>query len=262
MEKAKEENFFKRSSGVLLNVSSLPSPFGIGTLGKGAYEFVDFLKECGFSYWQILPLNPVGAGNSPYSSPSAFAGNVLYIDPQFLFEEGYIKQSTLNESYYGSTPYTADYDFVKSARSAALEEAYRSVKGKDIRQMCEDAGLPDEIFDYAKYKAVKAANENTRWQEWTTDAYDEEVFESVLFSQYLFFDQWKKLKKYANGKGIKIIGDMPIYVSMESSDVWAHKELFLLNENNKPEKVAGVPPDYFSEDGQFWGNPLYNWKKH
>ncbi len=229
----------KRGAGVLLNVSSLPGPFGIGVFGEEACLFVDFLANMGFSYWQILPLGNVDNGNSPYSGDSSLAGNVLYIDPRELLKEGLVSERDVKDCIYGGSPYTADYDFVREKNERLLRKAYKNA---------ENSG---------KYEGkIKIFRENFPWVgkygEYKALGSDLPA-EFFVFCQYLFFTQWLSVKKYANSKGVKIIGDMPLYVSGDSCDVWANPELF------RNDGVAGVPPDYFSEEGQLWGNPLYDW---
>ena len=263
-----------RKAGVLMNISSLPGPFGIGVFGEEAFYFVDKLAEMKFGFWQILPLGNLDYGNSPYASDSAFAGNYRYIDPRQLFEEGLLSEEELEECKYQGSPYTVDYGFVYESRGIMLKKAFANYKAlseedakpiaAEIRAFVRKNGW---IKKYAEFTAHKNLCGMVSWWEWSSmpkPGKDELKYEAefVTFVQYLFFKQWDKVKKYANSKGIKIIGDMPVYVAMDSCDVWANPELFQLDEDGiKPLQVAGVPPDYFSEDGQLWGNPLYDWKK-
>jgi len=223
----------KRGAGVLLNISSLPGPFGIGVFGKEALNFIDKIAEMGFTYWQILPLGNLDFGNSPYCSNSSLAGNFLYIDPRKLQKEGFISEEDVNSSIYPGTPYTADYEFANDKRKEILRKA--CLKAPD---MCEFVDKNKWVINYADYCSKKYGE-------------SEKYF---VFEQYIFDKQWKEVKNYANSKGIKIIGDMPLYVAGDSVDIQDSPELFC--EDN----VAGVPPDYFSEDGQMWNNPLYDWK--
>ncbi len=261
-----------RSSGVLMSVSSLPSKYGVGTFGKTAVEFAKKLKKMGFTYWQVLPFTPLDYANSPYGSDSAFAGNELYIDPILMAEEGYITSSEAKTAEYKGSPYVADYDFSKEIHSQLIKLAYSRLnpdEKSEIDGYIEKSGL----FNHCLYRALKEKNGGRSFWEWQKgmrfcDAINlkDELCEEIRyhgFVQYLFDTQWQKTKAEINELGIKIIGDMPIYVSRDSVDVWANPELFDINpETYQPELVAGVPPDYFSEDGQLWGNPLYNWKYH
>ena len=253
----------KRSSGVLLSVSSLPGKYGIGTFGKEAKKWIDLLSECGFTYWQVLPFTPVGDGNSPYSSGSAFAGNIAYIDPESL---------DASSPVYEGSVYSADYDFAVASRMKAIAEAASKIDEKVRKDVLKFGKSNPQIADYAYFMVLKEKFGLKPWYQWDDEykdykkavkhkaEYENEIF-IHLYSQYLFFTQWSEIKEYANSKDVKIFGDMPIYVSLDSSDVWSNRELFLLDKECSPEKVAGVPPDYFSEDGQLWGNPLYNWTK-
>ena len=263
----------KRASGVLMHVSSLPGAYGIGCFGKEAKEFIDFLSDTGCTYWQVLPFTPTDAYNSPYASISAFAGNRNFIDLEQLRDEGLLTDDELREQMYAN-PYSAAFDFLELRRIPVLyraftraDEAYRD----KVRAFAEEnkSWLPD----YALYIILKEANIGAEWYDWADEDLKlhrpeavakamEEQAETVLFMefiQYTFFEQWKKIKKYANSKGVEIIGDLPMYVARNSADVWANRHLFDLTEDGEPKNVAGVPPDYFSEFGQKWGNPLYNW---
>ncbi|MDL2236153.1 4-alpha-glucanotransferase [Christensenellaceae bacterium OttesenSCG-928-L17] len=262
---------FPRASGILLPVSSLPSPYGIGTLGAEAYRWVDFLHTAKQTYWQVLPLNPLGFGFSPYQSPSAFAGEPYFIDLDVLIAEGLLQKDEVCSIDWGADTDYVDYARLQTEREPVLRRACaRFVPGEDY-----DAFLKQHahwIMDYALYMAIGKVYAPLSWAEWPAPlrlyeygalnefyaAHTQEV-DYYLFLQYQFFKQWAALKAYANQKRIQIIGDIPIYVAMESADVWAHRELFLLNEHGVPTALAGVPPDYFSADGQLWNNPLYRW---
>ena len=263
----------KRNSGTLLHISSLPGDFGIGTFGKNAIKFIDFIKECGMSYWQVLPFGPTDSYNSPYASLSAFAGNVNFIDPEELFEEGLLTNDELNSVKYAN-PYTAAFEFLNLTKIPLLYKAFTRIDGKlkaEIKAFSEENKI--WLKDYALYTVIKEANLGKEWYEWEDEALKlhqeaaiEEAYvkyrdtiEFIEFMQYLFYKQWAKIKAYANELGVKIFGDLPMYVSLNSSDVWANKKMFDLNDDGKPNCVAGVPPDYFSAEGQKWGNPLYNW---
>ncbi len=265
-----------RASGILLPISSIPSAYGIGTFSKEAYEFVDFLKEAGQSYWQILPLGPTGYGDSPYQSFSTFAGNPYYIDLEELIKEGMLTAKACEECDWGGSEGYVDYEKIYLSRSKMLKEAFENSSVKDSKAFKDfvkenDFWLPD----YALYMAVKDSYEGNSWAEWDDDIrlrkadaiarYREELKEEIQFyefQQYLFASQWAKLKKYANDNGIMIIGDIPIYVAFDSADAWANPELFQFDENCMPTGVAGCPPDAFSATGQLWGNPLYRWEDH
>lgn len=264
----------KRGAGVLMHISTIPSDYGIGVFDKNCFDFVDKLREMNFGYWQVLPFNPVDASNSPYCSSSAFAGNILFIDPKQIYEMGLCTDEELKENIYHATPYTADYEFAKEKRTALLKKAFSRITpelaGK-VRTFSEENPW---VVDFSLFMALKEANGYSPWWEWDAELarydrfisahrYDyEEQSAFWRFTQYIFFEQWAKVKAYANENGIAVIGDMPIYVAMDSVDVWANLENFLIDEKTlKPQKVAGVPPDYFSEDGQLWGNPLYDWEK-
>jgi len=269
----------KRSAGVLLSVSSLPSRYGIGCFDQTAYDFVDWLAEAGQTYWQILPLNPTSFGpsdDSPYQAYSAFAGNPYLISLQALIDEGVLSQEECDAVDFGSDPASVSYEKLHENRFALLRKAYER---SDINNNPEYQKFLQEnnwwLADYALFMAVKNYFGETPWTTWPQDIrlhwgfaldyYRRELYFDVEFQQYMqfkFFQQWKKLKAYANGKHIQIVGDIPIYVSLDSADVWSHPELFQLDENNAPKAVAGCPPDAFAADGQIWGNPLYRWDFH
>ncbi len=264
----------KRSSGILLPISSLPSNYGIGTFGEEAYRYADFLHAAGQKYWQLLPIGPTSYGDSPYQSFSTFAGNPYFVDLDFLIEEGLLTEDEVTSRDWGDDPRNVDYGKIYESRFEVLAIAKSRGYKADYEDVCafveENANW---IEDYALYMAVKKHFDMRSWTEWEDDeirlrkpeaveAYREKLQEDIeLFTyiQYLFFKQWNALRTYINDLGIEIIGDLPIYVSMDSADVWSKPEFFDLDEERIPREVAGVPPDYFSADGQLWGNPLYNW---
>ncbi len=263
-----------RKNGILLPISSLPSKYGIGTFSKEAYEFVDLLKEMNQSIWQILPLGPTGYGDSPYQSFSTFAGNPYYIDLDELVKEGLLTEEECNSYDWGHNEEYVDYGKIYLSRFDILKKAYQRSNIKennDYINYCEKNHW--WLHDYALYMAIKDSLGSKSWTEWNEDIrlrkeseislFEEELKEDIEFykyTQYLFFTQWMKLKEYANENGVSIVGDIPIYVSLDSADTWANPSLFQLDEEYKPIAVAGCPPDYFSESGQLWGNPLFNWE--
>lgn len=264
-----------RSSGILLPVASLPGKYGIGSFSKEAYKFVDDLKEAGQNYWQILPLGPTGYGDSPYQSFSTFAGNPYFIDLDTLIEEGLLKESEVNSYDWGSNKSYIDYEKIWLSRFKVLKIAFErfDADDKDYRAFTEDNSF--WLDDYALYMAVKNSFGGVSFIEWDEDIrkrnskaiekYKEELKEEIefyKFQQFKFNEQWNKLKAYANKNGIKIIGDIPIYVAFDSADTWANPELFQFDEEGLPTGVAGCPPDAFSATGQLWGNPLYKWDYH
>lgn len=268
-----------RKSGILLPISSIPSEYGIGTFSKQAYAFVDFLKEAGQKLWQILPLGPTGYGDSPYQSFSTFAGNPYFIDLEEFIEAGYINRRDCEKLNFGTHPEYVDYGQMYVSRYLVLEKAYDSAMADGLEERAEYKQFMKEnhywLKDYALYMAVKGAFNNACWVDWEEDirlrkpeaikAYTEEYSYEIgfyYFQQYYFAKQWKALKEYANEQGIEIVGDIPIYVAFDSADTWANPELFRLDEENMPIGVAGCPPDAFSETGQLWGNPLYDWDYH
>ena len=247
-----------RKSGVLMHISSLFGDYSIGSFGKDAKYFIDFLSDCGFSYWQVLPFNMADEHNSPYKSYSSFSGNPYFIDIEALFDEGLVTKGELDIAVQKS-PWLCEFDRLNNERISLLKNASKRVDEKlkrKITQFCEEHSY---INSFCKFMALKEANDNNEWQEWTNEEYSDDTLFTWQFIQYEFFTQWAKIKDYANEKGIKIIGDIPIYVSSDSSDVWSKPEYFKLGKDGRPTHVAGVPPDYFCEDGQLWGNPLYNW---
>lgn len=266
---------FKRGAGLLLPISSLPTPYGIGTLGKEAYKFVDYLKKAGQSYWQVLPVGPTSYGDSPYQSFSAFAGNPYFIDLDYLVQEGLITKKDIKSYPWGDNEEYIDYATIYESRFKVLHKAYEASNHKDTKEYKEFLENNSIwIDDYSMYMAVKAHFNNQEWLAWDNDIkmrtpeamkkYSEMLSDEVdfwKFCQFKFFEQWNKIRKYANDNGIEIIGDIPLYIALDSADVWANKDLFELDEDVKPINVAGVPPDAFSADGQLWGNPLYDWKK-
>ena len=268
-----------RSSGVLLSLTSLPSKYGIGCFSKEAYDFVDWLAKAGQTWWQILPLGPTCYGpsdDSPYQSYSAFAGNPYMISLETLIKEGVLTRKECDALDFGENPQKVDYDKLHDHRLNLLHKAYERSnisQDPDYQKFLKDNNW--WLQDYALFMALKDFFGGVCWTEWPRDIrlhwgfaldyYREKLYFDIEFQQYLqfkFFQQWLKLKDYANDKGIQIIGDIPIYVSLDSSDVWAHPELFQLDESNKPVAIAGCPPDAFSADGQVWGNPLYRWDYH
>ena len=264
----------ERSSGILLPIAALPSPYGIGSLGKAAYDWIDFLSAAGQRWWQILPIGPTGAGDSPYQSYSTFAGNPLLVDLDLLAEDGLLTAAELDGEDWSGSARAADYERVRVHRDRLLRLAARRGAVRDVAALAEfrtaQAGwLPS----YALYMAARTSFGELPWTEWPdTDLrlhrseavarWTEKLRDEVEYHEYvqfLFFRQWEKLRHYAKEKGIGILGDIPIYVPLDSADVWAEPRWFQLDEDNLPTAVAGCPPDYFSEDGQLWGNPLYDW---
>jgi 4-alpha-glucanotransferase len=266
----------KRGSGILLHITSLPSPFGIGDLGPWAYRFAHFLSQAKQSYWQILPLNPTNqiCGNSPYSSISAFAGNTLLISPELLIEYGFLTKEDIDAT--PSFPNElCDYPSVISYKTQLLHRAYERFKTtRNKRNTYEDFCTQNGewLEDFALFVVMKNHYQDNVWAEWgkglrdrnpkdikkiKTNFHDE--LEQEKFLQYLFFKQWLSLKQYCNEKGVKLIGDIPIYVNYDSADVWTNTGIFKLDKEKRPLFLAGVPPDYFSETGQLWGNPIYRW---
>ena len=248
----------KRASGVLMHISSLFGNYSIGSFGEEAKKFAFFLKKCGFSYWQVLPFCMPDENNSPYKSYSAFGANPYFIDLPTLFEEGLLHAEELEASRQ-HTPYSCEYDRLASERIELLRKACSRLTDRAKKEIKKFISEQPMQLEACRFLALKSQNEGQTWHEWKIQEPDEDEVFFWAFVQYEFFSQWKDVKEYANSLGIKIIGDIPIYVSLDSCDVWAHKELFRLDERGYPTSVAGVPPDYFSEDGQMWGNPLYDW---
>ena len=263
-----------RASGIFLHISSLPGPYGIGTLGKSAYAFVDFLTDAGQKYWQILPLAPTGYGNSPYLPFSTFAGNPYFIDPDQLLEQGLLEKEELEVFSWGDNPEKVDYGQVYRERIKLLSLAFSRFNpegNEDYRKFYNRCR--DWLEDYALFTALKDKYGGASWQTWPISlmmrlpealeefrqALDEKI-RFQYFLQYEFHRQWVALRSYANGKGIRIIGDVPNYLPLDSAEVWANPELFQLTLSRRPKLVAGCPPDRINEQGQNWGNPLYNWE--
>lgn len=262
-----------RKNGVLMPIFSLPSRYGIGSIGREAFRFVDFLKKAGQSYWQILPVGPVSYGDSPYQSFSTYAGNPYFIDIELLIERGLITGAEADSFDFGSDPTLIDYGLLFQNRLPLLRIAFsRFEKSDEYREFCRRGAY--WLDDYALFMAIKSSQDNRPWYEWpellkkrdsaALDSARETLAEDIefyKFLQFLFSSQWHALKNYANQNGIKIIGDIPIYVAFDSADVWANTDQFQLSSALEPTAVAGCPPDAFSEDGQLWGNPLYDWAK-
>ncbi len=253
-----------RASGVLMHISSLPGEYSIGSFGDEAKNFIDFLYESGFSYWQVLPFCMTDDCNSPYKSYSSFGGNPFFIDLPTLYKKGLITKAELDAAKQES-PYLCEFDRLNAERLPLLAKAAERVSERTEI----DAFLSEHphLAKAAEFLALREVNGGEPWQEWKPidSAEKEKAYEKMLFVwqfiQYEFFTEWAEIKAYANEKGIKIIGDIPIYVALDSADVWASPSQFQLDENYQPTAVAGCPPDYFSEDGQFWGNPLYAWDR-
>lgn len=267
--------YLERGAGVLMPVSSLPSSHGIGTFGKEAYAFVDSLKRASQKYWQVLPLGPTSYGDSPYASFSAFAGNPYFIDLDYLCEEGLLKKEFIEGFNFGSDPEKVDYEALFNSRFEVLREAFKNSSHRDDPEFARFTRENKSwLDDYALYMSCKESFGGLSWQEWDEDIktrrpaalkrFQSDLAEDIefwKFVQFKFFCQWHALKAYANENGISIIGDIPIYVALDSADVWANAGFFQLDEKLRPKKIAGVPPDAFSDLGQRWGNPLYDWKE-
>lgn len=269
---------FPRASGILLHITSLPGPYGIGDLGDEAYRFADFLESAGQQLWQILPISPTGFGNSPYHPYSVFAGNYLLIGLKKLVEEGLLAKADI-EPLPVFLQTRVDYPAVMSFKMPLLKKSFENFKNRaspeiqfDFESFCK--GNSEWVYDYALFMALKTSHNFTVWNTWEEEIrkrrleavqrLEKELEAEIEYHKYLqfqFFKQWLTLKKYCNQKGIRLIGDVPIYVALDSADVWSHPEIFYLDSKDKPTVVAGVPPDYFSKTGQLWGNPLYRWKE-
>lgn len=248
----------KRASGVLMHISSLYGDYSIGSFGKEARSFVDFLSSGGFTYWQVLPFCLPDECNSPYKSFGAFSGNPYFIDLPTLFEKGLITKKDLDDAKQTS-PYLCEFERLKKERLLLLEKASNNFNDHEkLDKFYEE--FP-EVLQFCNFMALKKANGNLPHNEWSVFVPDETALNLWKFIEYEFFTEWLSLKEYANSKGVKIIGDMPIYVDYDSSDLYYNKNEFLLDKNGNPSLVAGVPPDYFSKEGQLWGNPLYDWDK-
>jgi 4-alpha-glucanotransferase len=264
-----------RECGILLHISSLPSKYGIGTMGRAAYDFVDFLKASGQSYWQVLPIGPTSLGDSPYQSPSTYAGNPYFIDFDMLSEEGLLKEDNYNCYQWGEDSSEVDYETIYNNRHRVLRTAYNNGYERDLERVKEFINENSHwVEDYGLFMAVKEQFDMQSYTTWDMDIrlrkpravkrYKELLKEDInfhIYIQYLFYKQWKNLKDYANKNNVKIIGDIPIYVAQDSVDTWANPKYFVLNGKRIPKLVAGCPPDAFTEDGQLWGNPIYNWEE-
>src|SRR5438270_1788368 len=269
---------FPRASGILLHPTSLPGRFGIGDLGDEAYRFADFLDAGGQSLWQVLPLGPTGYGDSPYAGYSAFAGNTLLVSPERLSAAGLLSKNDLNDI----APLMSDrVDFARAheIKDAVLRKAfakYQQTTDTEFRSAFETFAEQNASWldDYALFRALKTAHGGAAWYEWerplvrrtlaaVARAHEElhDEIEAQKFNQFLFFKQWLDLKNYCNRRGIQIVGDVPIFVAHDSADVWTHPDQFKLNPDGAPIVLAGVPPDYFSQTGQYWGNPIFNWER-
>jgi len=269
---------FSRSSGILLHPTSLPGRFGIGDLGPQAYAFADFLLACGQTLWQVLPLGPTGYGDSPYACYSAFAGNTLLTSPEQLFAAGLLVQDDLSETHW-SSPDRVDVKEVHQSKDILLRKAYEHyTRTTDTELRGAFATFAEQnaswLDDYALFRALKTAHGGLAWNQWERSLVQREPaalararndlsgeIDAQKFFQFLFFKQWFALKAYCNERGISLIGDIPIFVAQDSADVWTNPEQFKLDRNGIPTVVAGVPPDYFSSTGQYWGNPLYDWDR-
>jgi len=265
----------RRGSGILLHITSLPSNFGIGDLGPSSCRFADFLSESKQSFWQILPLNPtdLAFGSSPYSSPSAFAGNPLLISPESLVADGLLSSSDIEDAHLFSNE-RVDFTAVTNYKEALLQKAFNNFKKKGSSNEFEEFCVKNSYWleDYALFAVLKPHFNGVAWSEWPIEIANRnettlqelknnlgDKVELEKFIQYIFFKQWFSLKSYCNNKKINIIGDIPIYVNHDSADVWSNPEIFKLDKKKWPKFVAGVPPDYFSKTGQRWGNPVYRW---
>lgn len=265
-----------RTSGILLHITSLPGPHGIGTLGAEAVNFIKFLRRAGQSWWQILPLGPTGFGNSPYQSYSTFAGNPNLIDLEALVAEGLLKARELEKLNFGKNPGRVDFPRLERAKQQALRQAFRRSRWRLNRPLHQFARREESwLRDYALFMALKTEFRGASWQTWPEPlrvrepealaAAEKRLKREIdywIFVQYLFDRQWAQIRQTAAAHGVSIIGDVPIYVSTDSADTWASPHLFLLDEARNPQVVAGCPPDGFSDTGQLWGNPLYDWKVH
>ena len=261
-----------RTSGILMHISSLPSPGGIGSMGEEAYAFADFLQASGMRIWQVLPVGPTGYGESPYQASSVFAGNPLLISCGLLRKEGLLDYAD-EEEFKPSDPEVVDYESVRKNKEMLLRRCYEQSREKLSGQVSEFCENNPWVQDFALFTAVKQKFGGQMWTKWPDEAirfrrpdavkqYTEELRGEIdyhIFCQYLFRRQWFSLKKYCNERSIMLFGDMPIYVAEDSADTWTHPDIFQLDKNLVPKRVAGVPPDYFSADGQLWGNPLYRW---
>lgn len=264
---------FTRGAGILLSVTSLPSSYGIGTLGEEAFRFIDMLVDLRQRYWQVLPIGPTSFGDSPYQSFSAFAGNPYMIDLDALVEDGLLNKEEIDRYNWGDDEQDVDYAILYANRFQVLQQAFErfDTEVPGFTGFCEEK--KEWLEDYSLFMAIKSESDGKEWQSWEEGLRDhsENAIENYRkqhnkellfwkFCQYQFFTQWDKLKKYANYRGVEIIGDMPLYVALDSADVWGHREKFQLDEKGCPARVVGCPPDAYAAAGQIWGNPLYDWK--
>lgn len=257
-----------KKAGILMPVASLPSPHGVGDFGDDSYRFIDICKKAGWNLWQILPLNPLGYGNSPYQPYSSMAGDEIYISLTRLCEEGLIDKVPS----YRKNSSRIDYSLVREFKGIYLKKAFHTFQEREQPSEYKEFISQQWVYDYAVFLSLKKQNNMICWNEWPKEqqlwiqdhGYDithlSTQIEYEMFVQYKFYEQWMKLKSYANSSGIEVMGDIPIYVGIDSLDVWANQECFLLDADSKPSFVAGVPPDYFSTTGQRWGNPIYHWE--
>ncbi len=268
---------FERNAGILLHPTSLPGKFGIGDIGPEAFNFIDFLESAGQKLWQVFPLGPTGYGDSPYQCFSAFAGNPLLISPEKLADDGFLSEEDFDDQP-GFDPQKTDFGSVIEFKKVLLKKSYQKFKKnrngfkESFNQFCEKK--KDWLDDFALFMAAKDYHNGVEWKKWDHSLllrdqnalkdWSQKLSDEIQFhkfNQFQFYKQWGELKAYANKKGIKIIGDMPIFIAYDSADLWANKKIFTVNEEGELTFVAGVPPDYFSETGQLWGNPLYKWKE-
>ena len=261
-----------RQSGILMHISSLPGPDGIGSMGKEAYEFADFLHASGMGIWQVLPMGPTGYGESPYQSPSTFAGNPMLISLDKLAEAGWLDLEG-EERFTPENPEMVDFPAVHENKTRLLRKGFAQSERKLKKAIAAFREENDWVYDYALFASIKAHFGGVMWTKWpdegarmrdpeTLKKYEKKLDKEIRFNlwcQYVFARQWAELKAYVNGLGIKMFGDIPIYVAEDSADTWTKPEVFQLDKDRVPRRVAGVPPDYFSENGQLWGNPLYRW---
>ncbi len=265
-----------RQAGILLPIFSLPGKYGIGCFSKNAFDFIDFLKKSGQKYWQILPLGPTGYGDSPYQTFCSFAGNPYFISLEGLIEEGLLDKKKVDKIYKNCGDDRVDYEMLYNTRFTVLRDAYEGAKAKNFKRLKAYKSFEEDntewLTDYALFMSLKDEMGGISFTEWPEElrVRDEKALKQASkrltdeigfykFLQFKFYEQWDIVKKYANDNGIDIIGDLPIYVSPDSADVWAHPELFQLDKNARPKAVAGCPPDAFSPTGQLWGNPVYDW---
>ena len=264
----------KKSSGILFHITSLPGKYGIGDIGNSSYQFIDFLEKVRCKYWQFLPVIYPGMGNSPYQGISAFAGNPFIISPDLLYQDGYIKKMQLPDSETGTN--SVDFRKVKEVKNRLINQAFEKLNGSffksdEFQNFCFDNDY--WLNNFSLYIALKRKYQNKSWPKWpklkenkvgyylkSKDGYLEKQVLKEKFTQFIFFKQWRKLRDYASSRGIKLIGDLPLYVAYKSADVWSQPELFKLSKNEKPFFISGVPPDFFSSTGQIWNTPVYDWE--